>query len=107
LDLLEQERPRQVQFFFLAPRWPAPIVRSTFEAATWSSETGALIQQTITLLSEGIQGGRFFIVPDSYCKTCEYRVACRREHTPSWWRAHRAREPRTLTVRRALRVKDE
>jgi ATP-dependent helicase/nuclease subunit B len=52
----------------------------------------------------GIRQGRFFIMPDTYCKTCEYRVACRREHMPTWWRASRAMEAKELAALRALRV---
>lgn len=107
LDLPEKGRPGQVQFYFLAPQWPAPIARSTFDAALMTSNAGSLIHRTLKVLTDGIQAGRFFIVPDSYCQTCEYRVACRREHQSTWWRAHRAAEPKTITALRTIRVNDE
>jgi ATP-dependent helicase/nuclease subunit B len=51
-----------------------------------------------------LRNGRFFIMPDAYCKTCEYRVACRREHMPTSWRSARAREGKALAALRNLRV---
>ena len=107
LDLPEQGSAGEVQLFFLAPRWPASIVRSTFSSSVWASKSGALIRQTLTRLMEGISDGRFFIVPGTYCKTCDYRVACRREHQLTWWRASRSAESKELRSLRTLRVKDE
>jgi ATP-dependent helicase/nuclease subunit B len=96
---------RQVQFFFLAPGWPSPATRSTFEADHWAGATGAQLRTTLGRLIAGIRNGRFFIMPDSsYCATCEYRVACRREHQPTWWRASRAGEPRALSALRSQQV---
>ena len=106
LNIPGQPKPSQVQFFFLAPHWSTPIARSTFEAAVWSSEVGTRLHATLNTLVGGIQSGRFFILPDTYCDTCEFRVACRREHTPTWWRAYRAPEPKVLRVLRTQKVKD-
>ena len=97
----------QVQFLFLAPQWSAAISRSTFETLSWSSDTGALIQNTIRTLVEGIHAGRFFILPDGYCDACDFRAACRREHAPTWWRAHRAAEPKGLKMLRLQKIADE
>ncbi|CUS36686.1 PD-(D/E)XK nuclease family protein [Candidatus Nitrospira nitrificans] len=99
--------PSQVQFLFLAPQWSTTISRSSFEAMSWSSKTGALIQNTMRMLVDGIRAGRFFILPDGYCEGCDFRVACRREHAPTWWRAHRAAEPKTLKMLRAQKIADE
>ncbi|MGQ0666635.1 MAG: PD-(D/E)XK nuclease family protein [Nitrospiraceae bacterium] len=107
LDFPEQDSAREVQLFFLAPHWPVSIVRSTFSSSVWASESGALIRQTLTRLAEGISDGRFFIVPGTHCKTCDYRVACRREHQLTWWRASRSAESKELRSLRTLRVKDE
>ena len=98
--------PSQVQFMFLAPQWPATISRSTFEAMSWASDTGTLIRKTISTLIDGIRAGRFFILPDGYCDECEFRVACRREHAPTWWRAYRAVEPKALKMLRAQKIAD-
>ena len=102
-----QPAPSEVQLLFLAPQWPTTISRSTFEAMPWSSDTGALIRDTIKTLVDGIRAGRFFILPDGYCDGCDFRVICRREHAPTWWRAYRATEPKTLKMLRARRNADE
>jgi ATP-dependent helicase/nuclease subunit B len=107
LDLPGYGSARDVQFFYLAPHWPARIARRTFEAANRSPESGTLILRTITTLMEGIRDGRFFILPDTYCKTCDYRVACRREHQQTWWRAHRAPEAKSLRSIRSIKINDE
>jgi ATP-dependent helicase/nuclease subunit B len=95
---------REVQLFFLAPHWSNPIARSTFDCAVWSSEAGSMLRNTVRRLITDIQNGRFFILPDSYCDTCEFRVACRREHSPTWWRASRAAESKALAALRTLQV---
>ena len=107
LTLPGHPAPSQVQFLFLAPQWPAPISRSTFDAVSWASDTGVLIQRTISALVDGIRAGRFFILPDGYCDGCEFRVVCRREHAPTWWRAYRADEPKALKLLRVQKLADE
>jgi ATP-dependent helicase/nuclease subunit B len=99
--------PDLVQFFFLAPQWVPSISRSTFERPSWSSDTGLLIRKTLATLLEGIKRGRFFILPDGYCDGCLYRPACRREHGPTWWRAYRAAEPKSLRAMRKHKVNGE
>jgi ATP-dependent helicase/nuclease subunit B len=107
LRIPDHPAPSLVQFFFLAPNWPTPITHSTFEAATWSTDVGTLLRKTIGILAEGIRTGQFFILPDAYCDLCEFRVACRREHTPTWWRSHRAAEPKVLKALRTVRISEE
>jgi ATP-dependent helicase/nuclease subunit B len=102
-----QSTARHVQFLFLAPEWPMPISRSTFEATPWASETGGLIQRTIKSVIDGIRDGRFFILPDGYCDSCEFRVICRREHAPTWWRAYRATEPKALRMLRTQKISND
>lgn len=68
---------------------------------------GGLIHRTITILIDGIRAGRFFIIPDGYCDHCEFRVICRREHAPTWWRAYRADEPKVLRTLRTQKIADE
>jgi ATP-dependent helicase/nuclease subunit B len=102
-----QPAPSHVQFLFLAPQWATAISRSTFEATSWASDTGTLIRNTIKTLADGIRAGRFFILPDGYCDGCDFRAACRREHAPTWWRAHRAAEPKTLKTLRVQKIADE
>ena len=102
--LPEHGNAQQVQLFFLAPNWTTPVVRSTFKSDVWSTDHGTLLRNTLGQLMSGIKNGRFFIMPGTYCKTCEYRVACRREHMPTWWRTSRAMEGKALAALRTLRV---
>ncbi|OQW35240.1 MAG: hypothetical protein A4E19_16855 [Nitrospira sp. SG-bin1] len=99
--------PSQVQFLFLAPQWPTAISRSTFEAASKSSDADTMIWHTIRTLVDGIRAGRFFIFPDGYCDGCDFRVVCRREHAPTWWRAYRAAEPKALKMLRTQTIADD
>lgn len=107
LDIPNQPKPTQVQLVFLAPNWPTPIVRSTFDSAVWRSGKAARLQETLHTLIQGIQAGRFFILPNGYCETCNFRVSCRRDHTPTWWRAYRAPEAAVLKTLRTQKVEDE
>ena len=104
LHLPDYGTPGQAQFIFLAPSWPTPVWRSGFDAEVWVKEAGVLLRDTLSRLIDGIRGGRFFIVPDAYCGTCEFRVACKREHQPTWWRASRSGEARRLRELRTLEV---
>ena len=97
----------QVQFIFLAPQWEPPVARSMFDVAALSGEPDRRIQQTLRLLIGGLQTGRFFILPDTYCDHCEFRVICRREHQPSWWRSYRAEEVKSLKSLRLQRLTEE
>lgn len=97
---------RHVQFLFLAPTWPKQIDRSSFDPPSWASETGRLIHQSIKTVIDGVRAGRFFILPDGYCDNCEFRVICRREHAPTWWRAYRATEPKELKRLRTQKIND-
>jgi ATP-dependent helicase/nuclease subunit B len=107
LNIPDHGKAQEVQLVFLSPHQSVPVTRATFDSATWSGDNGTLIRDTLSQLVDGVQDGRFFIVPDGYCETCEYRVACRREHMPSWLRATRAAEFKTLMRLRALRVHHE
>ncbi|MEQ1796280.1 MAG: PD-(D/E)XK nuclease family protein [Nitrospira sp.] len=99
--------PSQVQFMFLAPQWDSSIARSTFDAAMLAGEPGRKIQETLRQLITGLQAGRFFILPDTYCEHCEFRVICRREHQPSWWRSYRSAEVNALKSLRSQRLSEE
>ncbi len=85
-----------VDFVYLAPRWEAQIVRSEFEAASWKGASGRQLKSTVRKLLEGIQSGRYFIIPGEYCRHCEVSVACRRNHRPTWVRSHGASQARQL-----------
>ena len=104
LNIPDHGTPREVQLFFLTPNSADPILRRPFETAAWSTGNGTQLRNTLSRLISGIRNGRFFIMPDTYCTTCDYRVACRREHGPTWWRASRAMEARELGDLRSLQV---
>lgn len=108
LDLSELGPVDAVHFLFVAPNWAIPIDRSIFDRSAWSGDSGAMIQHTLDQLVGGVEAGRFFILPDNqYCKTCAYRIACRREHQLTWWRSHRATYAKELRSLRSLKVNDE
>lgn len=64
-----------------------------FAPVAFSAETRAgVVPQTETLMTtlvEGIQQGKFFIVPGRHCDWCDVRAVCHRTHPAS---ARRARE---------------
>jgi ATP-dependent helicase/nuclease subunit B len=97
-------QPEGVDFVYLAPRWEAKIVRSEFDAASWKGASGRQLKNTIQKLLEGVQSGRYFILPGEYCRHCEVSTACRRNHRPTWVRSHGASQARQL---RQLRTQDE
>ena len=107
LDLAGLGTTEEVQLLFLAPHWPRPIDHSVFMKRDWSGNAGALLQDSIERLVTGLKTGQFFILPGTYCQTCEYRVACRREHQLSWWRSYRATESKDLRSLRTMKVQDE
>jgi ATP-dependent helicase/nuclease subunit B len=107
IEVPGQPAPGHVDFVFLAPKWERPIDRSTFPASAWQSRAGAQLRETIATLIDGIAAGRFFILPGGYCDSCEYAVACRRFHGPTWWRASRAAPAKGLRELRTRRVSDE
>lgn len=105
--IVDGSRPDRVEFIFLAPNWERRIVRSTF-AAIEAPSAEAPLRETVSLLIDGIRAGRFFLLPsDSYCDLCEFRVSCRRHHQPSWWRAHREAQAKTLRSIRKRQVNHE
>ena len=107
LDVAELGTTEEVQLLFVAPNWSKSIDRSMFTTRDWAGSTGVLIQDTIERLVTGLKAGQFFILPGTYCQTCEYRVACRREHQLTWWRSYRATESKDLRSLRTIKVQDE
>ncbi len=107
LDAAGLGATEDVQLLFVAPKWPRPIDRSMFTKRDWAGTAGSLIQDTIERLVTGLKAGQFFILPGTYCQTCDYRAACRREHQPTWWRSYRATESKDLRSLRTMKVQDE
>jgi ATP-dependent helicase/nuclease subunit B len=99
--------PTDVQLLFLAPQWPQPISRSTFEAGLWTGHTGDMMRQTLSTLLQGIARREFFILPDGYCDYCEFSGACRRHDAMTWWRSYRSPQARVLRQMRRQKVNDE
>ncbi len=85
-----QDREPEVEadFYLLAPRWQdGPLVPSKFPEDGWDGRPGRSLRETISLLVEGIERGRFFIYPGEHCSRCEVSEICRKNHLPSLWRA--------------------
>ncbi|HXF92813.1 MAG TPA: PD-(D/E)XK nuclease family protein [Nitrospiraceae bacterium] len=98
--------PSQVDFVFLAPKWERPLDRSTFPASAWNSSAGPQLRRTLATLIEGLAAGRFFILPNGYCDSCDYFGACRRFHEPTRWRAFRAEPAKVLRELRRQKLSD-
>jgi ATP-dependent helicase/nuclease subunit B len=96
-----------VQLLFLAPKWKQTVSRSTFDAGLWTSQTGDMIRQTLSVLIQGIGNREFFILPDGYCDYCEFSSACRRHDTTVWLRSYRSTQARALRRLRKRRLSDE
>jgi ATP-dependent helicase/nuclease subunit B len=107
MTLPSQPAPTDVQLLFLAPQWPQPITRSSFEAGLWTSHTGDMIRKTLSTLVQGIARREFFILPDGYCDYCEFSGACRRHDAMTWWRSYRSPQARILRRLRKQKVSDE
>lgn len=97
--------PESAAFYFLTPnRRDRPVDRSQLDVSCWAGEAGARLGRTLTLILEGIKGGRFFILPGGYCDHCEYSEVCRRHHNQSWWRARGDESRKALEGLRALKA---
>lgn len=80
-----------VWFYVVAPRELTEERR--FVPVAFSADTRARVapqvETLMTTLVEGIQQGKFFIVPGQHCDWCDVRPVCHRTHSAS---ARRARE---------------
>ncbi len=96
--------PEQVEFVYLLPQGTPAVERASFAASAWQGSSGPLLSRTLQVLIDGIRAGQHVIVPDAYCTHCEFSTACRRAHQPSWWRAYRSSQARTLREVRTQKV---
>lgn len=104
-DQAATSHPEQVEFVYLLPQGEPLIERASFAAADWQGPSGPALSRTLQLLTEGIRGGRHFIMPDpGYCGHCEFATACRKAHQPSWWRARRSSPAGALREVRSQKV---
>jgi ATP-dependent helicase/nuclease subunit B len=100
-------QPAGVDFVYLAPHWEAKIGRSEFDAALWNGPSGRQLTHTLRKLLEGVQSGRYFILPGEYCRHCEVSTSCRRNHRPTWVRSHGASQARQLRQIRTQVLHDD
>jgi ATP-dependent helicase/nuclease subunit B len=88
--------PDEVVFVYLLPQGDPTVERARFLRTAWTSPPGDQLRKNIQTLIEGIRSEQFFILPDGYCTHCDYAVACRRAHQPTWWRSYRSPEAKAL-----------
>lgn len=95
-----------VELLFVAPHCDPPVDRVVFDSATWQTPAGQQIKSTIGTLLQGIRQGQYHILPGRYCIYCDFSAACRRFHSPTWWRAYRAPSAQRLRQLRKLKVQN-
>jgi len=90
----------EVLLYVVAPgSSQGPLVRLSYQP---DEEAESRVEQTLSLLIEGIEHGEFPMIPDSYCGWCDVAPACRRRHGPSRARAQTdARVSRVAGIRNA------
>jgi ATP-dependent helicase/DNAse subunit B len=81
-----------------------PIQRTTLSASCWEGHTGVLIKKTLQRLVDGIQQGRFSILPGDYCGYCAFSPACRYTHDLTARRARTDPATKLLKILRTLRI---
>jgi ATP-dependent helicase/nuclease subunit B len=79
---------QSVDFRYLRPMQEDSVHSATFSGAIWDTATGEQLRRTIHEWIQGIRDGKFFILPGTYCRSCQYASACRFQHHPSWSRAY-------------------
>jgi len=92
-------------FYFLGSRWTdMPIQKKTLEASCWDGEPGLRIKKTLQRILEGIEEGRFSILPGNYCGHCDFASACRYTHEATGRRARRDAVMKALKALRTLKL---
>ncbi len=100
--------PRQsVDFRYLRPLQETAVHSASFPGAIWETPTGDQLRRTIQGWVQGIRAGQFFILPGSYCRYCQYAMACRFQHHPSWSRAYGLPLARTFRQIRKQKASDD
>ena len=79
---------QSVDFRYLRPMLEEAVSSASFSGAIWDTATGAQLRCTINCWIQGIREGKFFLLPGTYCRSCQYASACRFQHHPSWSRAY-------------------
>ena len=89
-------------FYFLGSQWTdMPIQKKTLEASCWDGESGLRIKKTLQRILEGIEEGRFSILPGNYCGHCDFASACRYTYEAT---GKRARTDAVMKALKALRT---
>ncbi|MEP6600889.1 MAG: PD-(D/E)XK nuclease family protein [Nitrospirota bacterium] len=89
-------------FYFLGSQWTdMPIQKKTLDASCWDGEPGLRIKKTLQRILEGIEEGRFSILPGNYCGHCDFASACRYTHEAT---GRRARTDAVMKALKALRT---
>jgi len=79
---------QSVDFRYLRPMQEESVRAASFSGAIWDTAVGEQLRRTIHGWVQGIRAGQFFILPGTYCRSCQYASACRFQHHPSWSRAY-------------------
>jgi ATP-dependent helicase/nuclease subunit B len=79
---------QSVDFRYLRPLQEESVRSASFSGAIWETVAGEQLRKTIHGWVQGIQDGQFFMLPGPYCRSCQYALACRFQHHPSWSRAY-------------------
>jgi len=96
-----------VDFRYLRPLQEESVRSASFPGAIWETSTGDQLRRTIQGWVQGIRAGQFFILPGSYCRHCQYAMACRSQHHPSWSRAYGLPLARTFRQIRKQKASDD
>ncbi len=91
-------------WYFLAPRWEnGPLVTKELSGQSWREPVGAKIRDTVSHLLRSMRNGEFPLVQGDYCRFCQVREICRKDHFPSASRA--ARHPAAEALARIRQMK--
>ncbi len=98
---------QSVDFLYLRPMQEESVRSASFSGAIWDTATGEQLRRTIYGWIQEIRAGQFFILPGTYCQTCQYASACRFQHHPSWLRAYVHPLAKTYRQIRKQKVSDD
>jgi len=98
---------QSVDFRYLRPMQEESVRSASFSGAIWETSTGAQLMRTLHGWIQGIRDGQFFILPGTYCRSCQFSMACRFQHHPSWSRAYGLPLARTFRHIRKQTVSNE
>jgi len=80
----------EVRFDFIAPNWGSDsdaVHPMSFPGDAWESPLRERLELPLVTILQGIRKGQFFIAPGRQCDRCDFRVMCRKGHSPTAQRA--------------------